>query len=39
MTNAPFASIDDYRDIQSLNYYAEAVGAGADPETVLACYA
>jgi len=36
MTNAPFASIDDYRDIQSLNHYAEAVGTGADPETVLA---
>ncbi|HZC83998.1 MAG TPA: alpha-glucosidase C-terminal domain-containing protein, partial [Rubrobacter sp.] len=28
--------IDDYRDIQSLNHYAEAVGTGADPETVLA---
>jgi oligo-1,6-glucosidase len=36
MTNAPFASIDDYRDIQSLNHFAEAVGTGADPETVLA---
>src|SRR3712207_1558074 len=35
MTNAPFASIDDFQDIQSLNHYAEAVGAGADPETVL----
>jgi glycosidase len=28
--------IDDFRDIQSLNHYAEAVGMGADPETVLA---
>ena len=27
---------DDFRDIHSLNHYAEAVGAGADPETVLA---
>jgi oligo-1,6-glucosidase len=36
MTNAPFSSIDDFRDIQSLNHYAEAVGAGADPEAVLA---
>src|SRR5215204_5388492 len=36
MTNAPFASINDYRDIQTLNHYAEAVGMGADPETVLA---
>ncbi|MDQ3942898.1 MAG: alpha-glucosidase, partial [Actinomycetota bacterium] len=36
MTNAPFTSIDDFRDIQALNYYADAVGAGADPETVLA---
>ena len=36
MTNAPFDSIDDYRDIQSLNHYAEAVSTGADPEAVLA---
>jgi oligo-1,6-glucosidase len=36
MTNAPFASINDYRDIQTLNHYAEAVGTGVDPETVLA---
>ena len=35
MTNAPFASIDDFRDIQARNAYAEAVGMGADPETVL----
>ena len=35
MTNAPLASINDFRDIQSLNHYAEAVGTGADPETVL----
>ena len=36
MTNAPFDSIGDFRDIQSLNHYAEAVGLGADPETVMA---
>src|SRR3712207_1643510 len=36
MTNAPFASIEDFQDIQSLNHHAEAVGAGADPEAVLA---
>jgi oligo-1,6-glucosidase len=36
MTNAPFATIDEFRDIESLNHYAEAVAAGADPEHVLA---
>jgi oligo-1,6-glucosidase len=36
MTNAPFVSIDGFRDIQALNHYAEAIGTGADPETVLA---
>lgn len=36
MTNAPFASIDDFHDIQALNHYAEAVGTGAEPESVLA---
>ena len=36
MTNAPFDSINDFRDIQSLNYYAEAVSTGADPEAVVA---
>lgn len=33
MTNVPFAAIDDFRDIESLNHYAEAVdiqGAPAD---------
>ena len=33
MTNAPFAEIGDFRDIESLNHYAEAVAAGGDPET------
>ena len=36
MTNAPWAGIEDFRDIESLNHYAEAVGDGADPEAVLA---
>ena len=29
MTNAPFASIDDFRDIESLNHYAQAIAVGA----------
>ena len=36
MTNAPFAGIDDFRDIESLNHYRLAVAAGADPQQVLA---
>src|ERR671921_723710 len=36
MTNVPFTSLDDFRDIESLNYYRDAVGTGADPEAVLA---
>jgi oligo-1,6-glucosidase len=36
MTNAPFAGIEDFRDIESLNHYAEAVAAGEEPEDVLA---
>jgi oligo-1,6-glucosidase len=36
MTNAPFASIEDFRDIESLNHYREAMAAGQDPEDVLA---
>ena len=36
MTNAPFATIEDFRDIESLNHYADAVGRGADPDEVLA---
>ena len=31
MTNVPFAAIEDFRDIESLNHYAEAVAAGDDP--------
>jgi oligo-1,6-glucosidase len=36
MTNSAFETIEDYRDIESLNYYADAVTAGAAPEEVLA---
>jgi oligo-1,6-glucosidase len=36
MTNVPFDSIEAFRDIESLNHYAEAVADGADPVTVLA---
>jgi oligo-1,6-glucosidase len=36
MTNAPFAAIEDFRDIESLNHYHEAVAAGEDPAAVLA---
>ena len=35
MTNAPFAAIDDFRDIESLNYYAQAIAAGADEADVM----
>jgi len=35
MTNYPFSSIDDFRDIESLNHFAEAVAAGEDPVAVL----
>jgi oligo-1,6-glucosidase len=36
MTNAPWSGIEDFRDIETLNHYAEAVANGADPERVLA---
>ncbi len=36
MTNVPFSSIEDFRDIESLNYYTEAVASGQDPADVLA---
>jgi oligo-1,6-glucosidase len=35
MTNAPFAVLEDFRDIESLNHYREAVAAGAAPDDVL----
>ncbi len=36
MTNSTWAGVEDFRDIESLNHYAEAVGDGAEPEAVLA---
>jgi oligo-1,6-glucosidase len=36
MTNASFDSIADFRDIESLNHYAEVVAAGVAPAEVLA---
>jgi oligo-1,6-glucosidase len=35
MTNVGFASIEDYRDIETLRYFASAVRAGVDPDVVL----
>ncbi|MGM1064322.1 alpha-glucosidase [Saccharothrix sp. Mg75] len=35
MTNAPFASAEDLRDVESLNHHREAVAGGVDPEVVL----
>ena len=36
MTNFPFATIDDFRDIEAINHYIDAVAAGDPPEHVLA---
>ena len=36
MTNAPFTTIEDFRDIESVNHFATAVAAGDPPEHVLA---
>jgi oligo-1,6-glucosidase len=36
MTNYPFTTIDDFQDIESVNYYQESVAMGEDPEEVLA---
>jgi oligo-1,6-glucosidase len=36
MTNAPLRSLEDLRDLESLNHHAEAVAAGADAAEVLA---
>ncbi|MEV1043911.1 alpha-glucosidase [Streptomyces sp. NPDC049916] len=35
MANAPLRSIEDFRDIESLNHYAQALRAGEEPEEVL----
>ncbi len=39
MTNVAFAAVDDLRDIESLNHYADAVTGGADPCEVMAAIA
>lgn len=36
MTNAGFDSIEDYRDVESLNFYAESLEGGMDREAALA---
>ncbi|ROR92993.1 alpha-glucosidase [Nocardioides aurantiacus] len=36
MTNAPFASIEDFDDVESLGHHREALARGEDPEAVLA---
>jgi oligo-1,6-glucosidase len=36
MTNVPFRSIDDFRDIEALNHYAAAIAAGEAPDEVIA---
>src|SRR5699024_5234033 len=36
MPNAPFESIADFSDVESVNYYRDARAAGRDPETILA---
>jgi oligo-1,6-glucosidase len=36
MTNYPFTSIEQFDDIESINYFHESVRAGEDPEKVLA---
>ena len=35
MTNVPFASIEDYRDVESLNYYRLALAAGKPEAEIL----
>jgi oligo-1,6-glucosidase len=35
MTNAPFNTIEDFQDIESLNHYREAVARGETPDDVL----
>lgn len=39
MTNAGFTRIDQYRDVESLNAFRDAMKTGADPETMLAALA
>lgn len=39
MTNAGFTSIEQYNDLESLRFHAEAVTAGADPAVLMAAIA
>ena len=39
MTNAGFTAIEQYNDLESLRFHTQAVGAGADPEELLAAIA
>ena len=36
MSNFPFTSIEQFADIESINYYEESVAMGEDPEAVMA---
>ncbi len=36
MANYPFTSVDEFRDVESVNHYAQAVAAGESPSDVLA---
>ncbi|MBF0696636.1 alpha-glucosidase [Actinomyces bowdenii] len=36
MTNTVFTGIEDYRDLESINYFHERVGQGDDPDALLA---
>ena len=36
MTNHPFATLAEHRDVEAVNHYAQAVAHGADPEAMLA---
>ena len=36
MPNAPWASVDDFRDLESVNHHADALAAGQDPADALA---
>lgn len=38
MTNAGFTSIGQYRDLETLNHYAEAMAGGADEQELLRAY-
>lgn len=38
MTNFPFRGIDDFRDVETLNHFAEVRAAGGDEEAALAGY-